>query len=178
MERSADHQPLFSSSRIYLVGMMGVGKTTLGKQLARQLHYTFFDLDKTIEQAEGKTVAAIFEQNGEAYFREAEQRILHTTAFKDHVVIATGGGTPCYYDNMEWMNGQGITVYLKADAAFILSRIGPFPDKRPLLKGKSPEELKIFIEKLIESRTPYYGAAVKQIVLPVKSLRDAVKSMI
>lgn len=178
MERSADLHTTFSSGRIYLVGMMGVGKTTLGKQLAKQLHYSFFDLDKAIELAEGKSIAQLFEQYGESYFREAEQKALHATEGKDHIVIATGGGTPCYYNNMEWMNEHGITIYLKAEASFIISRVGQFPDKRPLLKGKSPGELKIFIEELLETRTPYYNAAAKQILLPVKTVQDAVKSIL
>ncbi len=168
----------FSSGRIYLLGMMGVGKTTLGKQLARQLHYSFLDLDKAIEQQEGKSVVSIFEQSGESYFREAERKALHDTAKRDHIVIATGGGTPCYYDNIAWMNQQGLTLYLRANAAFVLSRVGAFPDKRPLLKGKSQAEMELFIEQLLETRTPYYEAAVRQIDLPVKSLLDTVKSMV
>jgi shikimate kinase len=172
------HQPVFSSGRIYLIGMMGVGKSTQGKQLAKQLHYSFLDLDKAIEQAEGKSVASIFEQNGETYFREAEQKVLHTTASRDHIVIATGGGTPCFYDNMAWMNNAGLTIYLKANAAFVMSRVGRFPDKRPLLAGKSQEELEIFISTLIETRTPYYSVAMRQVDLPVKSLLSIVKSML
>jgi shikimate kinase len=178
MEQAAAGEKRFSSGRIYLLGMMGVGKTTLGKQLARQLHYSFLDLDKTIEQEEGKTVTSIFEQSGESYFREAEQRALHATAKRDHIVIATGGGTPCYYDNIVWMNQQGLTVYLRANAAFVLSRVGAYPDKRPLLKGKSQAEMEIFIQQLIETRSPYYEAALKRIDLPVKSLLDIVKSMV
>lgn len=178
MEQTEANQKGFSSGRIYLLGMMGVGKTTLGKQLARQLHYSFLDLDKAIEQEEGKSVASIFEQSGESYFREAERRALHATAKRDHIVIATGGGTPCYYDNIAWMNEQGMTVYLRANAAFVLSRVGSFSDKRPLLKGKSQAELQIFIEQLLETRTPYYEAALKRIDLPVKSLVDVVKSMV
>lgn len=168
----------FSSGRIYLLGMMGVGKTTLGKQLAKQLHYSFLDLDKAIEQQEGMPVAAIFAQSGETYFREAEQKALFATAKRDHIVIATGGGTPCYYNNMEWMKELGQTIYLRASGAFILSRISAFPDKRPLLKGKTQAELKIFIEELIAARTPYYESALKHIDLPVKSLADSVKSMV
>jgi shikimate kinase len=178
MEEAEAGEKRFSSGRIYLLGMMGVGKTTLGKQLARQLHYSFLDLDKAIELTEGKSVAAIFEQYGESYFREAEQKALHATAQRDHIVIATGGGTPCYYNNIEWMNQHGMTIYLRANAAFVLSRVGAFPDKRPLLKGKSQAEMEIFIEQLIETRTPYYEAALKRIDLPVKSLLDTVKSMV
>jgi shikimate kinase len=101
---SVDTTPtIYSAERIYLLGMMGVGKSTLGKQLARQLHYSFIDLDKAIEQAEGKSIPDLFEQKGESYFRLVEQRQLKETARKNHIVIAVGGGTPCYYENMEWM---------------------------------------------------------------------------
>jgi shikimate kinase len=171
-------QPEYSSARIYLVGMMGVGKSTLGKQLARQLHYSFLDLDKAIEAVAGSTITTIFEESGEAGFREAERKVLYNTASRDHIVIATGGGTPCFFDNMEWMNKHGLTIYLRANTAFVLSRIGPVQDKRPLLKGKSPDEMEKFVQHLIETRTPYYNAAAKQVDLPVKSLKDIVKSML
>ncbi len=158
--------------------MMGVGKTTLGKQFAKQLHYSYLDLDKEIEKSEGKSIPEIFEQKGEAYFRQLEQRALHATAARNHLVIATGGGTPCYYNNMEWMNEQGKTIYLKANAAFILSRISAFPDKRPLLKGKSPDELAVFIAELLENRSPYYNKAQLIVEMPVKSVSDIVKSIV
>lgn len=178
MESAPDSEVEFSSARIYLVGMMGVGKTTLGKQLAKQLRYSFLDTDKAIELSEGKSVAAIFEQHGELYFREIEQRVLKTTGTRNHIVIATGGGTPCYYNNIEWMNQHGTTIYLKAEASFIISRVSLFRDKRPLLKGKSDGELKKIIEDLLEARTPYYEAALKQIKLPLKSVQEAVKSVL
>ncbi len=157
--------------------MMGVGKTTLGKKLAKQLHYSYLDLDKEIEKAEGKSITTIFEQKGEDYFRKIEQVVLHQTAARNHLVIATGGGTACYYNNIEWMNEHGKTVYLKATTAFILSRVGPFSDKRPLLKGKSQDELAIFIGDLLQNRSPYYNKARLVVDMPVKSVSDIVKSI-
>jgi shikimate kinase len=91
---------VFSSERIYLLGMMGVGKSTLGKQLARQLHYSFIDLDKSIEKEEGKSIPDIFAQLGEGYFRKVERQMLLKTAERNHIVVAVGGGTPCFYENM------------------------------------------------------------------------------
>lgn len=157
---------------------MGVGKTTLGKKLAKQLHYSYLDLDKEIEKVEGKSISTIFEEKGEDYFRKIEQEVLHQTAARNHLVIATGGGTACYDNNIEWMNEQGKTVYLKASAAFILSRVAPFSDKRPLLKGKSPDDLVLFIGELLETRSYYYNKARLVVDMPVKSVSDIVKSIV
>jgi shikimate kinase len=165
-------------SRIYLIGMMGVGKTTLGRQLAKLLNYTFLDLDRDIEEYENLTIQQIFEQRGEAYFRKAEHEALQRTASHSRIIIATGGGTPCFFENMKWINEHGKSIYLRANSAFILSRIGPNRGKRPLLRGLNDEELREFIEKTLALREPYYGEATHVANLPVKSLPEAVKSML
>lgn len=158
--------------------MMGVGKTTLGKRLARALHYTFVDLDKEIEEAEGKTVEQLFEQQGEAYFREKEHECLLQTQQRNHIVVATGGGTPAFANNMDWMNEHGRTVYLKASAAFILSRVVQYPNKRPLLKGKSPDEMADFISNLLTVRKPLYEQAFIAVEMPCGNLRELVKMLV
>ncbi|MCU0441036.1 MAG: shikimate kinase [Bacteroidia bacterium] len=162
-----------SNHRIYLVGMMSVGKTSLGKQLASQLHYSFIDLDKQIEMKAGASISELFENEGELFFREMEKAVLHETASRDHVVIATGGGTPCFYDNMEWMNQVGKTVYLKATVAFLCSRLGGTNHKRPLLVNVPPNELPTFLTNLLEAREPYYNRSQVTIQMPVKSLVQA-----
>jgi shikimate kinase len=155
--------------------MMGVGKTTLGKQLARQLQYTFIDLDKEIEKHAGISIAQIFELHGEIYFRELEQKLLLETKHQYNIVVSTGGGAACFYNNMQWMNEHGKTIYLKANAAFIISRVSPNIAKRPLLQGKSPAELDSFIANLIAQRQSFYEQAHSTIEMPAKSLLSAVK---
>jgi shikimate kinase len=164
--------------RIYLVGMMGVGKSTLGKQLANALGYSFLDTDTQIAFIEGRSIQQIFEEEGESYFREAEQHILHQTATERNTVIATGGGTPCFFDNMEWINGHGKSLYLEATTAFIVSRVGHNTDKRPLLKGKEASELEPFITQILKEREPYYEKAHLRLRLPVKTFVQAVLSML
>jgi shikimate kinase len=164
--------------RIYLIGMMGVGKTTLGRQLANQFNYSFLDLDKDIEEYEGRTVQQIFDESGESYFREAEHKALERTIDKTHIIIATGGGTPCFFDHMKWINEHGASIYLKANAAFIASRVTKNKDKRPLLRGLNIDELEPFIEKILVLREPYYMLATHHLSLPVKSAADSIKSML
>lgn len=165
-------------NRVYLIGMMGVGKSTLGKQLANALGYSFLDLDKQIVFLEGRSIQHIFEQEGEDYFREAEQHMLHQTVNSNQTVIATGGGTPCFFDNMEWINKQGTSLYLEANTAFIVSRIRHNKDKRPLLKGKEEGELETFITHILAEREPFYSRAHLRIRLPVKSFSASVISML
>lgn len=158
----------YSAGRIYLVGMMGVGKTTLGKKLANQLHYSFMDLDKEIELAEGKSISQLFEENGEGYFRQKEREHLLNTQQRNHIVIATGGGAPAFFNNMEWMNASGKTVYLKAEIPFIVSRIAQHPGKRPLLKDKEGEEITEFLTRLWEGRRALYEQA--QVIMEIPQI--------
>lgn len=154
--------------KIFLIGFMGSGKTYWGKLWAAKSSLQFFDLDEVIEQEDGKTVAAIFEQNGEAYFRQKETEILKTFAQKDNCIIACGGGTACFNNNMQWMNENGTTVYLLASANEIFNRIITEQEKRPLIKDFSPEDLLLFIKNKIEERTTFYSQA--KIILPVATI--------
>lgn len=165
-------------SRMYLTGMMGVGKTTFGKQFANHIGYSFLDLDRDIENFEDRTIQQLFDLYGEAGFRQAERKALERTADVQKVVITTGGGTPCFFDNIKWINEHGISIYLRANAAFILSRIGPGKAKRPLLKDLDEAGLEEFMEKTLALREPYYMQSTYVITLPVKSLLMAVKSAI
>jgi shikimate kinase len=170
--------PVALPSRIYLMGMMGVGKTTFGKQFAHQLGYAFMDLDRDIEDYEGRSIQQIFDLHGEAGFRLAERKALERTADHANIIIATGGGAPCFFDNIKWINEHGVSIYFRANAAFILSRIGPGKAKRPLLKGLNGPELEDFIAKMVALREPYYMQATHILTLPVKSLSGAVKSIL
>jgi shikimate kinase len=145
--------------KIFLIGFMGSGKTHWGQIWAKDLNIDFFDLDKQIEGTEQKTVADIFEKKGEAYFREKEAAALRLFAQKDNCIIACGGGTPCFDDNMQWMNEQGTTIYLQANPKDILQRVLEEQDKRPLIKNLNEAELLFFIQKKLKEREPFYTQA-------------------
>ena len=144
---------------IYLVGYMGSGKTTVGKKLARSLKYEFVDLDHYIEQKSGKKISEILEKEEDSLFRKLEYIALINTTTKKQAVIATGGGTPCYGSNMELINKNGVSVYLKMEPGSLYNRLVHAKDERPLLAGKSEEEMRSFIKDHLGVRQPYYNQA-------------------
>ncbi len=152
--------------KIFLIGFMGSGKTYWGKLWAAESGFQFYDLDEIIEQEEKKSVAEIFEQNGEDYFRQKETGVLKSFLQKQNCIIACGGGTPCFNNNMQWMNGNGTTVYLMATADEILRRVINEQEKRPLIMNLSPDELLEFIVPKLKERDFFYSKAT--IILPVK----------
>jgi shikimate kinase len=145
--------------RIFLVGYMCAGKTTIGTALAQKLGYRFIDLDQYIEQKQGKSVSAIFAEQGETYFRKLESQALTDMFLLDNVVVATGGGTPCQGNNMALMNQNGITVFLNPDLDELVWRLEIGKSTRPLLKDKTPAEMRHFIEQMLQQRLPYYTQA-------------------
>ena len=145
--------------RIILIGYMGAGKTTVGKALAKELGVTFYDLDWYIESRMRKTVAQIFAEKGEEGFRKIEHNMLHEIAEFEDVIVSCGGGTPCFFDNIDYMNQQGPVVYLKADPEVLCKHLAMSKNDRPLLRGKSPEELITFIREQLEKREPFYTKA-------------------
>ena len=145
--------------RIILIGYMGAGKTTIGKALSKELGATFYDLDWYIESRMRKTVAQIFAERGEEGFRKIEHNMLHEVAEFENVIISCGGGTPCFFDNMDYMNGQGETVYLQASPDVLYNHLKMGKTERPLLKNKTPEEMQVFIAEQLEKREPYYSKA-------------------
>ncbi|QHT66728.1 shikimate kinase [Rhodocytophaga rosea] len=155
--------------RIYLVGMPGSGKSTMGKALARLLQYTFIDLDDRIISQEGMSIAQIFEQKGENYFREAEKQALQATFEEQNILVATGGGTPCFFDNMEQINAQGTSIFLNIPLKQIAGRLSPEKNKkiiRPLFDGKSEEQIKESLQLMWEKRFPFYKQAHLHITSP------------
>jgi shikimate kinase len=144
---------------VFLVGFMGTGKTHWGKIWAEKLHYLFVDLDEVIEKDEGISVHEIFENKGEDYFRMKEAETLRQMRSEENTVIACGGGTPCFFDNMAWMNANGVSVLLKANAGFILQNIRKQLGKRPLLKDMNEEEMLSFIETKLAERETFYNKA-------------------
>ena len=146
-------------TRILLVGFMAAGKTTLGKALASNLGLQFIDLDHFIENRFHCTVSQLFAERGEERFRQIERAMLHEVAEFEDVIIATGGGTPCFFDNMEYMNAQGTTVFLETSVDVIYTRLTIARTQRPLVAGKSEGELRQYITDMLERRNPYYRQA-------------------
>ena len=146
-------------TRIFLTGYMGSGKTTLGRALATEMAIPFIDLDHYIEKRYCKTIAQLFAEKGEEGFRDIERRMLHEVGEFEDVIISTGGGTPCFFDNIEYMNAQGTTVFLEASVDVIYTRLTIARTQRPLVAGKTEEELRRYITDMLELRTPYYRQA-------------------
>ncbi|MDR0938084.1 MAG: shikimate kinase [Mediterranea sp.] len=145
--------------RIFLTGYMGAGKTTLGKALARKLGIPFIDLDWHIEERLHQTISELFARRGEDSFRELERSMLHEVAEFENVVISTGGGVPCFFDNMEFMNRVGTTIFLDVSPEVLFRRLRVAKRQRPILQGLGDGELKAFIAKALEERAPYYSQA-------------------
>lgn len=144
---------------IVLLGYMGAGKTTVGRQLALNLNMQFYDLDWYIEMRYHTTVSQIFAERGEEGFREIERNMLHEVAEFENIVLSCGGGTPCFFDNMDYLNSICETVYLKARPDVLAAHLKMGKVERPLIKGKSDEQLLAFIEESLAKREPYYSKA-------------------
>ena len=172
--------------RIFLTGYMGAGKTTLGKAFARKLNLPFVDLDWYMEERFHKTVGELFVERREAGDVEVGLNMLHEVGAFEDVVISTGGGAPCFFDNMDFMNRNGKTVFLNVHPDVLFRRLRVAKQQRPILQGKQDDELKEFIIRALEKRTPFYSQAQyvfnadeledrSQIEKSVEKLRDLLK---
>ena len=170
-------------TRIILIGYMGAGKTTIGRQLAMALGLQFYDLDWYIETRYHKKVSEIFAEQGEEHFRDLERRMLHELAEFEDIVISCGGGTPCYYDNIQYMNQQAETVYLKLAPEVLCMHLKMGRTVRPLILGKSEDELLQYIKDSLREREPFYSQAkhtldvslmdnYEKIAITIKLLRE------
>jgi shikimate kinase len=146
--------------KIFLIGFMGSGKTHWGGQLSQKLNLPFFDMDEQIVNSEGKSINEIFEKFGEEYFRLKEKGILHAIT-ETHVsfVMACGGGSPCYFNNIDYMNQAGTTIWLNTPLTILFQRLLKEQDKRPLLKNLSDDQVMSFIIKKFSDRKIYYEQA-------------------
>jgi shikimate kinase len=145
---------------IIFLGYMGAGKTTVGKAFAQDTGRRFYDLDWYIESRRHRTVKQIFDEVGEDGFRRIERNMLHEVAEFENVVVSCGGGTPCFFDNMEYMNSRAVTVYLKATPDVLFEHLKMGRTVRPLLIGKTPDEVKAFVRQQLEVREPFYSKAL------------------
>src|SRR4051794_3788288 len=139
--------------KIYVVGFMGAGKTTVGRELAARLDVPFFDLDDLVEAAEKTTIKEIFAQHGEPYFRKRERDILRSTHHLDGAVVATGGGTFTFDENIQFIQAEGLSVYLSAPYSLLRARIGEKAAERPLFRDD------VAAHELFKTRLRYYRMA-------------------
>ncbi|HKI87786.1 MAG TPA: shikimate kinase [Draconibacterium sp.] len=163
--------------RIYLIGYMGCGKSTLGRRLSKHAGLQFIDMDNYIEERNYKTIPQIFAEEGEAEFRKKERKALEELAEFTDIVIATGGGAPCFFDNIDVMNRTGKTIYLNIDPGILADRLMNSKTERPLIKGKSREELVAFIDETLRRRNGFYKQAHYQITQPDISLSKLMKML-
>ena len=164
-------------NRIFLIGFMGCGKTSWGKKLASGLGYDFVDLDHVLEAHAGMTIPEYFSAHGEEEFRKLESEILRTTEYPENAIVSTGGGLPCFFDHMEWMNSHGQTLYIQLSPKALASRLENPKTARPVLQGKTGDELVAFIEHKLAEREGYYLQAthtINGIDLSVEKLAEVI----
>lgn len=163
--------------KIFLIGMMGSGKSFWKQRLSAKLKTGGYDLDSIIESVEEKTISELFEEEGEISFRKTESKLLRWFGEKKTFVLATGGGTPCFHQNMEWMNQQGITIWLDEPVDVLVERLLPEMAQRPLLKNLSIQELHSFIQNKLVEREPFYSQAKKKLTGAEINLKNLIQNI-
>lgn len=157
---------------------MGSGKSKVAESLAKILDLPVVHTDQLVEEAEGKSISEIFKTSGQEHFRELEKNVLHSLSEKDDLVISTGGGLPCYFDNMDQMNAMGITVYLEANPGLLFHRLSSNRAGRPLIEDLNDVELMEQISGHLAVRSPYYKKAqiiINAASVNVKTLAETIK---
>jgi shikimate kinase len=156
---------MFQASKIFLIGFMGSGKSTAGRKLASQLNWSFIDLDEKVQKMEGMKIPDIFSLKGEPYFRKLEAKALQELKSVKETVISTGGGTPCFADNMDFMMSSGLTVYIRMTPLNLKKRLEGSVEGRPLLKEVDMKDLQEYITSKLAEREKWYSRA--EIVIDV-----------
>lgn len=146
-------------NKVFLVGFMGSGKTTIGKYIARDMKWDFIDMDDYFVSKYMCSIKDFFAHRGEDEFRKAENEIVNELSQKQNIVVATGGGAPCFYDNMDVMNKSGLTIYISVEPAILANRLKNAKSERPLIADKTDEELLDYIKSKLEEREPFYRKA-------------------
>ena len=164
--------------RIIIIGYMGTGKTTVGHALSQELGLPFYDLDWYIETRMHRTVKQIFDEKGEEGFRKIEHNLLHEVAEFEDVIISCGGGTPCFFDNIDYINRQGETVYLKCTTDVLYKHLKMGKTVRPLLLNKTPDEVKTFIEAQLKQREPFYAKAKHIVDVSLMDNKEKIKTTV
>ena len=149
--------------KIFLLGMPGAGKSYWSNFLKKKLKLPFYDLDTLVEVMDDRTVGEIFNEDGEGYFRKAETKMLHLFSEKKQFILATGGGTPCHGNNMEWMNRNGITIWIDESIDVLCQRLLNESDQRPLLKYMDGKQLRNYLEETLKERKPFYENAMNKL---------------
>jgi len=178
LNNGKEKSPFRGLGLIFLIGFMGCGKSTKAKQLANRLDCPVIDLDAEIVSKTGKSIAEYFAEFGESGFRNYESEMLKTFEYPENCVVATGGGLPCFFDNMDWMNANGKTVYLQMEPNQLVSRLHN-RQKRPLIKDMDDEQLLEFIKMKLQERDPFYTKAriiVNAFDLEIEKLETLLKS--
>jgi shikimate kinase len=150
---------MFQASKIFLIGFMGSGKSTAGRKLASQLNWSFIDLDEKIQKMEGMKIPDIFSLKGEPYFRKLEAKALQELKSVKETVISTGGGTPCFADNMDFMMSSGLTVYIRMTPLNLKKRLEGSVEGRPLLREVDMKDLQEYITSKLAEREKWYSRA-------------------
>lgn len=164
--------------RVIIIGYMGSGKTTVGHALSQELGLPFYDLDWYIETRMHRTVKQIFDEKGEEGFRKIEHNLLHEVAEFEDVIISCGGGTPCFFDNIDYINRQGETVYLKCTTDVLYKHLKMGKTVRPLLLNKTPDEVKTFIEAQLKQREPFYAKAKHIVDVSLMDNKEKIKTTV
>lgn len=164
--------------RIIIIGYMGSGKTTVGHALSQELGLPFYDLDWYIETRMHCTVKQIFDEKGEEGFRKIEHNLLHEVAEFEDVIISCGGGTPCFFDNIDYINRQGETVYLKCTTDVLYKHLKMGKTVRPLLLNKTSDEVKTFIKAQLKQREPFYAKAKHIVDVSLMDNKEKIKTTV
>jgi shikimate kinase len=165
--------------KIYLTGMPGCGKSTFGRKVAREMHLDFFDLDKEIINCEQIPITEIFKVKGEDYFRKIESKLLRDVSLNnDNFIMATGGGAPCFFDNMEFMNNNGHTIYIDTPISILIERLSLRGiEKRPLIKKMGQNNLYDGLTEKLKIRLPYYQQAKATFQFNIALETDIIKHL-
>lgn len=164
--------------RVILIGYMGAGKTIIGKVLARTMGLGFYDLDDYIENRVHQKIPDIFAQKGEDGFRDIERKMLHEVMEFEDVVVSCGGGTPCFFDNMDYMNTRGETIFLNASPRVLNEHLRMGKTIRPLIQGKTADELIAYIEESLQKRLPHYQKAKHTLAIETIHTQEQIQNYV